>query len=557
MAIGWTRGLTSLLATPFSGLLWLVHRRAVPAGSWIELESVAEGDLAAMSGWMLRLRRLGTDPQIAGVLLQLRQTPGSWASCEDLREVIAALRARGKRVVVQVHSPSNAACWIAAAADEAWITPMDEVQLVGLGAELTFFGDALNKLGVSADFVAAGAYKSFGEPFQRTFASAESREALEAILAELQQTLVTGIAEGRGLTEAAVRGLMARAPLLASEAVDAGLFTGMAYEWQLRERIEEREDVPRLVGARGWAMRDALFEQIDGLRQPDAVAVLHLDGPIVLDDDTGTSMIRAQQVVPVIHALKADDEVRSVVLHIRSPGGSAYASELLWKAVEELAEAKPVVASFSDVSASGGFYLAAPATEIVARATTVTGSIGVFGGKVVLGPALRRLGVLSQGFAQSPHALMASSSKAFTASERDRVRRSMQYIYDGFVERVAKGRARSTDEIEPFCRGRVWTGHAAQARGLVDHLGSLDLALERARRLARVRSSTTRRVDLVVRPPPAIAAILRDWLRRRWSVEQRELLSSVIGERVLPWMRVLLRSPGEAMAMLPFDLRIR
>ena len=272
-------------------------------------------------------------------------------------------------------------------------------------------------------------------------------------------------------------------------------------------------------------------------------------------------MIRSRDVVPALRALTEADEVAAVVLHVRSGGGSAFASDLIWEAVRVLSEKKPVVASFHDVSASGGFYLAAPVREIFVRSTTLTGSIGVFGGKLVLRDALRRIGVTMVPMATQPGALRMSPTRPFNDDERERFRASLQHVYDGFVERVATGRGRTVEEIEPHCRGRIWSGPAALRVGLVDRVGDLFDAVARAAELADLGSGW-RRVDMTTRPESMFMTAVRALLRRQGlGVAAPDpvgaVLTRLLGPARAERVELLANHPGEPLAMLAEELELR
>ncbi|MBW2255183.1 MAG: S49 family peptidase, partial [Deltaproteobacteria bacterium] len=473
-------------AVPASAAATAAHRWATGPRAILELQIRTWDEVGVRYQVLKRLRRLAYDPTVAGVFLRIDAAPGSWAACQDLRAVLERIRAAGKAVYAFLETPGNAAIWVAAGVDRVFLVPTAEVGLVGVGVELTFLGEALKRLGIEPDFEAAGAYKSFGEPYTRTHASPENQEAVRVLVEDMQEQLVEGIASGRGLSAEEVHDLLARAPIPAADAVEAGLVDQAAYEDEAREWIEEHHgSKTHFVKFGAWARRDLVLEWVEHWGDDDKqIAILHLQGPIVVDDKTPAHTIRARQVVPLLRHLRDNEDVEAVVLHINSPGGSALASDIIWREVDLLRREKPVVASFEDVAASGGYYLAAPAVEIIARPGTLTGSIGVFGGKLVMGRAMRQLGVHTQGISSSPNANLFSASRPFTDDQRTRFRSSLQRFYDGFIDRVASGRRQPADVIEPHCRGRVWTGRLALRHGLVDRSGDLFEAVERARVLA-------------------------------------------------------------------------
>lgn len=503
------------------------------------------------------LRRAALEPSIAAVLLRLDGPPGGFAACEDLRATIGSIRRAGKPVYAFVESPGNAVVWIAAACERVFCVPTGEIGFVGVGVELTFFGAALERLGLTPDFEAAGEYKSFGEPWTRSFPSAANHEAMGELLTDLHERLIADVAADRKLDPDVVREAIGRAPLSADEAVEVGLVDEVLYEDQLHDWLESRLGKrSRRVSFGGWAARDGWLEWIEqwgeGARK---IAVLHLEGTIVMEGRTGgRPSIQARKVVPILRALREDERVAAVVLHVNSPGGHATAADLMWREVEALQKAKPVVASYEDVSASGGVYLSAPAVEILARSTTLTGSIGVFGGKVVAGEGLRRVGVHVHEVSLAPNATMFSPQKRFTDGQRVRFRSMLQRFYDGFVQKVADGRRMAVAEIEPSCRGRVWTGHHALERRLIDRRGDLEDAVDRARSLAGLHQGGFVRVHLSAEP--------KTWLQRQVQQAIKQLnpaaaLTRFLTSEFTALTEVVLEHPAEPLAMMPFEVQAR
>lgn len=551
-----------LASAPVGFLAGRVQRIACGPQAVLDLEIKAVEDSLQRSMLFHRLRRAAADPNVAAVLLRIREAPGSWAACSDLRDAIAALRAAGRSVYAWSESPGNRELWIASACDRVFVPPVTDVGFVGLGVELTFFGTALARLGIEPDFEAAGAYKSFGEPFTRSYASPANQEAVEHLVRDLQAQMIADVALGRGLEVSTVEELVNRAPLPAEEALEAGLVDALLYPDQLDAWIEQHHVNPaRRLPFENWARLDAAVDWSERVGAGDQVAVVHLQGPIVMDERGRAPSIAARKVVPLLQELRKDDQVGAVVLHINSPGGSVLASDLIWREVEQMQQIKPVVASFEDVAASGGYYLAAPAAEIVARPGTLTGSIGVFGGKLVAGEGMRRLGVHTQPVSAAPNANLFSASRPFTESQRQRFRGSLQRFYDGFVQRVATGRRRATDAIEPHCRGRVWTGRAALECGLVDRYGGLYEAIDRARALAGMQPGSWARRDIPTHKPPLFARFVERSLGGGWPgahlARLLELVAGVVGPRLAPLLEVLVQHEGQPLAMLPYDVEIR
>ncbi len=521
-------------------------------------------DLLARQRVLHRIRRMGTDPNVAAILLRIEAPPGGYAACQDLRGAIACVRRTGTAVYAWLDAPGNATMWIAAACDRVFVVPTTEVGLVGVGAELTFFGAALNRLGVEADFEAAGTYKSFGEPFTRSFASPANQEALQELIGDLHGQLIDDIAKDRGRSAEEMADILERAPIFAEDAMEIGLVDQLYYGDEVEEWIASHHgEHCKLIPFSYWALRDRLLERLEGAGDGGSVvSVVHLEGNIVMDDNGASNKIRARKVVPVLAQLRKDENVAAVVLHINSGGGSALASDLMWREVEQIQKVKPVVAIFEDVSASGGYFLAAPAGEIMARQGTLTGSIGVFGGKPVAGEALRKVGIHTQEIVAAPNANLFSLSRPFSDAQRVRFKASLQRVYDDFVAKVAGGRKRSEESIEPHCRGRVWTGAAAQERGLVDRHGDLYDAVERARTLSGLYVGEFVRKDIDMRPGTYLSRLVNQTLKdvspmgasSHLAVQAAE---RVFGGRVGETLDFILKHENQVLALMPFDLDLR
>jgi protease IV len=553
----------ALIAAPFVWCWGLIHRRITGRKRILVLNVEPLEDVYARQLLTDRLRRAAIDARVVAVVIRFRGVPGGWASCQEFRSAIRGLQSTGKVVYAWMASGGNATAWLASACDRVVLAPMGELGLVGTGLELVFFGEALSRFGVQPDFEAAGEYKSFGEPFTRSFPSQANREAMTELVQDLHEQLCQGIAQGRGLTAEAVHEQCARGPLSPEEAKECGLIDDVAYFDQVEEALKERfGDAARVGSFQRWARRDAILQWLQGWGDSgEAISVLHLEGSIVEEESSRGVSIASRQVVPMIKALREDDSVAAVVLHVNSPGGSALASDLIWHEVKLLNEEKPVVALFENVSASGGYYLSAPVSTIFARRSTLTGSIGVFGGKLVTRGAQQKLGISVEEVSASPNANFFSPNRRFTDAQRLQFRRSLSRFYDGFVERVAAGRGVAVEAVEPHCRGRVWTGGRAVELGLVDRLGGLADAIERARELAELPAGSYRRLDVV------------GWSRRSFiqTALRRNLgplgtlwpLSGALDHPVTATTRslgavdFLMRHQQQVLAMLPFELRLR
>lgn len=559
MIVEFRRLLTRMLSMPLTTFHDRFHRFRTGRGALLTVTIEPKPTTAERQATLVALQRACRDPDIRGVLFRVSGAPGGRAAIHDLRTQIGALRAADKVTIAFLEHADNGAMWVAAAAEHVFVVPTGEIGLVGLGGELQFFGKTLERLGVQPEVLAAGAYKAAGEMFARSFASPANLEATEELLADLADQMLADIGEDRGLTRAQLDAILAIAPVGAEEAVGLGLVDRLFYEDQLESWLEETfgEDLPQ-VDLMEWAARAGRQEQIERLGRDDKkIAVLHLDGPIVMEDSRGRVAIRAKTVVPMLDALREDDDVGAVVLHVSSPGGGVLPSDLIWRAVDRLRAEKPVVASYEDVSASGGVYITSPATEVLARPGTVTGSVGVVMMKMAVGEGLRRLGVVTQPVQTAPNANLYSGASRFTSAQRARVEEQLDRWYDGFVSRVAEGRKQPKDVLEPHCRGRIWTGRSAVEKGLVDGIGTLSDAIERARILAGLPVSAPRQ-DMLGNPVNPWMKLLREQLGGLplpvGSLAGR-VLEKTVGAVVLERVDLLLEHEGQALALLPFEIR--
>ncbi len=434
------------------------------------------------------LRRLARHDEVDAVLLGFGDADLGWAQAAEIRDAIALLRRSGKVVYAYVPVGDTRAYAVAAAADHVYTTHAGGLLLTGLHAELLHLGALLEKLGVRAEFVTTGAYKSAPELFTRQDASPAATQVQNALMDDLYGRVVGHIAEGRGLSPEQVRTIIDAGPYTAQAAKEAGLVDGVVFYDEF-EQIMKTAYGPRVrfTDARSLLdRRDARW----GV-QP-TIGVLYAvgnitDGESVANPFTGVASTGAQTFVRAVEQLRLDGDVAAVVLRVDSPGGSVTASDLMWRALTRLAQEKPLIVSMGDIAASGGYYVAAPGAEILASPETITGSIGVFTGKFDLTGLYGHIGVDKTQFTRGKRAALLSEAVPWTDDERQVVQKAMDALYDLFLERVAAGRPKlRKDQVEPLAGGRVWTGAQAQACGLVDRAAGLLTAIDVAAAQARV-----------------------------------------------------------------------
>ncbi len=437
------------------------------------------------------LRRLWAlaehEPGVEAVVLEPRTTPGaSYASVEELRDAVALLRARGKKVLCHLEDAGVQELYLCAAADRTLVNPAGGVRFAGFSLKRFYLGSLLSQLGVQADFVRIGAHKSAPEQFMRTGGTETARADTIDLLQRYELEVMSAIATGRRIPLVELRRRIATGPFIAAEARQAGLVDGVAFDDEL-----ERE-VSKLVGHELTLLDVELggraASSFGGGRR---VALLHVDGNIIDGRSRtipllGTKLVGGYTIAEALRTLREAAEVGAVVLRIDSGGGSAMASDVMWREVALTAKRKPVVVSMHGMAASGGYYVAAPATRIYANPLTITGSIGVFYGKADVSALLSRVGVDVQTYKTTERADAESLYRPFSADERAALEQKVAQFYDTFLGRVAAGRGRTKAEIDAVAQGRVWTGRQALQRGLVDEIGGLRQALAEACRLANL-----------------------------------------------------------------------
>jgi len=500
-----------------------------------------------------RLERLAADPRVRGVVLTLDRLRASPATARSLRQAVLRFRQRGKRAVAYLTQVTTWRLYLASAADEVLLPGSAFFGAAGLWAEVTFLQDTLALLGIEADVEALREYKVSPDRFRRSEMSDAHREMLNAILDDQYAEIVAAVAEGRGLTKEAIRQAMDDAPLTAQEAVERGLADKVLYEDELAAYLGPtdrpatiatwREVRRRLVRPRRWRTRQVVgVVSVEGIIVPGPGRRLPTPLPIpYLSEQAG-----ADTVIQALRQAERDKRVAAIVLHVDSPGGSALASDLIWREVLRLRQRKPVVVYMGNVAASGGYYVSAPANYIVAQATTLTGSIGIWGGKLVTAGLYEKLNIHREVLQRGRAAGLYSDAARFSETERQKIRRSLEKGYTRFKARVAEGRGMEMDRVEEIARGRVWTGRQALEQGLVDELGDFRAAEEKAKELAKL---DPRRYVPVVPVGPG-----------------KRYLPPVPFKTQVTWLDALIQGQGLKLspllherffALLPWEIRLR
>ncbi len=433
------------------------------------------------------MRRVENDPGARGMLIRIG-TSMSWARMQELRGRIIALEQAGKPVTIYLDGyPSNGAYWLASAASRIVLHPAATLQLTGLAAEMRYMRGTLDMLDIEPQFAKRSEYKSAPEAQTETEPTPAALEQTEAMLDDLYDALVDGIAEGRGVPRDTVVEWIDGGPWTASEAEKAEMVDGLMYADELEADLEETHDGSVTLTDLYW-----LPQPRSPWEAGQQIAVIYIDGVIVPGSSSsggllGGTRAGSDTVVDQLDTARNDQQVRAVVLRVDSPGGSSFASDEIWRAVSRYSEDdKPIVVSMGGVAASGGYYVAAGADAIWAEPTTITGSIGVYTGWPVTGGLTERLGMQTTTIQRGRNATIFSTNEPWDAIERERMEALVDDTYTQFKTRVSDGRRMDMDAVEEVARGRVWTGKRAANNGLVDGLGGLQDAIADARSRAGI-----------------------------------------------------------------------
>lgn len=529
----------------------------------------------ALRDMVAAIHRAAEDPRVAGLIARVQLGASPSAAVQELREAIVEFTAAKPSLAWAETYPGTLSYYLASAFGEVWMQPAGSLGLVGFASNATFLRDAFDKAGIEAQFVARGEYKSAVNRFTEHGFTEAHREAVTRMLESLQEQVWEAVARSRKLDTGVLDALADRAPLLREEAVSSGLVDRIGFRDEAYDRIAELvgvQDVseenapPRLYLSRyAGAARSRLSPPappVPGRRPKPKVAVVNIDGTIVDGRGGpqflpfGASTVGSDTIAPALREAAADESVSAIVLRVNSPGGSVTASETLWREVKRARKlGKPVVASMGAVAASGGYYIAVAADAIVASPATITGSIGVITGKLVIRDLLERLGVGLDSVRTHANADAWSIEAPFTPEQRAHREAEADLVYADFLDRVADGRNLTTEAVDRVARGRVWTGADARERGLVDELGGFRTALRRAKILAGLDEDTD--VRLVTYP----GGSLLDMLRPRASSQPAaasvpDALAALLGRTIGGVLDSVERSYTGASALWPGPWRL-
>src|SRR5713226_5566803 len=451
--------------------------------------------------WEL-LRKAAVDSRIKAVVFEPRGIDAGWAKLEEIRAGLENFRKSGKPLVAYLKGPTTREYYLASAADRIYMGPEEYLDVKGLRAAMMFFKGSLDKLGVQIEIEHAGKYKDFGDMFERTDMSNETKEVMNSVLDDVYGRLLSTLATARNKTVEEIRATIDEGPFLANQAVAKGLIDSLRYEDQMFGELKDRlksGDLKKLSHRDYMKVTSASL----GLEGKPRVAFLVGQGDITRgesgDDGYGETGIGAEGFNKLLRKVGNDAGIRGVIVRIDSPGGDAMASDDIWREMNLLSKKKPMVISMSDAAASGGYYMAMTGDPVLAYAGTYTGSIGVVFGKPNLHGLYDKLGISLDGLSRGRYADIDSEYRPLSPDARRKLREGIDQSYHDFVSKVAEARKRPYDQVEPLAEGRVWLGDQAKERGLVDELGGIDRAIDMVKEKAKIGKDE--KVTIVTYPP--------------------------------------------------------
>lgn len=499
------------------------------------------------------IRKAKNNDKIKGIYIDSRMMSASPATLSEIRKELLDFKESGKFVVAYSDSYTQGGYYLASVADKVAINPQGMLDMHGLSSMPVFYKDALAKLGVEAQIFKVGTYKSAVEPFMQMEMSDASREQVNAYLTDMWTSMKTDIADARHLSSARIDSLANQMPmmqktdfLLAENLVDT-----LLYETEMKNYLRQLLDLDtdaKIPSASVQNMKSVKSQRIR--KGSNSIALLYAEGNIV--SGTGSTGIQDKYMVDQIEKLRKDKDIKAVVFRINSGGGSAYASEQIWKAVSDLKAEKPVVVSMGDVAASGGYYIACNANKIVAQATTLTGSIGIFGMIPSFKGTVQKIGIGTDVVKTNEFADFGNVMRDLNSAEKALFQNMIEQGYDLFVTRCADGRNMPKDSLLKYAEGRVWTGNQAKQIGLVDELGGIDRAIEIAAEMANLGKS------YAVFEYPRMRTILEELLDRNKSDLAAETLKDYLGESHDVFMLIKdLKEQDFIQARIPFEPNIK
>jgi protease IV len=515
------------------------------SGAFAEAFGQAEQKVIGLDDVLANISKAKANENVKGIYLKGGMLMGGYASLKEIRNALLDFKKSGKFIVAYADNYMQKNYYLVSVADKVLINPEGMLELKGLSAELMFFKNTLDKLGIEMQVVKVGTYKSAVEPYINTKMSDANREQVNVFLGSIWKNMVSDISKSRKITPENIN-------LYADEMM---VFqpTAKLKQYALVDSLVYADEVDSIIGK--YVKDFKLVEHSDMSKvaddekfEKDKVGIIYAVGGIDGGDSEG---INSEKLVETINEVAKDSSVKAVVFRVSSPGGSAYGSEQIWRALTQLKAKKPLVVSMGDYAASGGYYISCMADQIVAQPNTITGSIGIFGLIPNIEGLNNKLGFTYDVVKTNKMGDAISVNRKFTPEERDLMQGYVNRGYELFVKRCADGRKKSIDQIKAIAEGRVWTGEDALKLGLIDKIGGMDDALKIAVSKAKLKAYMVKEFPV---KEDFFTKLMKDFDS---SVETRILKSQLGDDYKLLRKAQELKQINGIQARMPFDFEIK
>jgi protease-4 len=499
------------------------------------------------------LNHAKTDEKIKGVVLYAASLKGGFALGEEVRQALSDFKSSGKFIVSYADLLTEGGYYISSVADELYVSPEGEVEWNGLAVEMSFFKGTFEKLDIKPQIFRVGDYKSAVEPFMLDKMSEANRRQVRSFINSIYGTVVAEVAEDIAPDADELKQISDQLRVRnVNDAVELKLITGIKYKDEFLEVIAEKIGEDEIEDIESVTYQDYNRSYSRYKSSKNKIAVIIGEGNIVRGEGEKNTIGSARFTKEIAKA-RNDDNIKAIVLRINSPGGDALASDLIWREVVKARESKPVIASFSNLAASGGYYIGMAADTIVAQPNTITGSIGIFAIVFNIGDFMaNKLGITTDYENTGEYSGMWTSSRALTEAEKKIIQKSVNEGYEAFTSKAASGRNMSIDELKSLASGRVWTGVQARENGLVDVLGGLQTAIDLAAAKAGVAD------DYKVRYYPVQKTLLEELVEELGGSMEARMARQQLGD-MYPYLDIVkkMKQLQGTQAIMPFDLTIR
>ncbi len=514
-----------------------------------------EREKLGLNDILLKIKKAKSDDRIKGIFLDLTSMQTGFATVEEIRNALLDFKKSGKFIIAYSEIYTQGAYYLSSVSDKIYLNPEGLLEFKGFSSQIAFFKGSLEKLDIEAQVIKVGTYKSAVEPFVLDKMSEPNRQQVTSFMGSLYDHFLQNIAESRKIPRDSLFAIANNLKVQnAADAVKYKLADGLKYKDELLDELKSRTGIEKDENVKSVSLEayDGNTEYEEKEEASDnKIAVVYASGDIVGgegDDET----IGSERISKSIRKAKEDDKVKAVVLRINSPGGSALASDVIWREVLLTKKVKPVIVSMGDVAASGGYYIACAADSIFAQPNTITGSIGVFG----IIPNMqnffnKKLGITFDGVKTGQYADLGTVTRPLTDAEKLIIQKEVDRIYNSFTKRVAQGRKKSQEYINTIGQGRVWSGSEALKNGLVDRLGNIDDAIKSAAKMAKLEN-----YKLV--SYPAMKDPFASFLKKSSDEVKEYFTKAELGEqyRYYKQLKQILNTTG-IQARLPYTISIR